>query len=310
MTKKLSSVKLLGILAILVGIYFVVDFFGGKTRSKNFRSELVDIDTAQVSQILIDGKGSILELTKEGPQWKVGLGEGKYALAQNSSVKSTLNNLIGIKPSRLAAKDPAKWKEFQVDSAGTRVQVFEGDKSALDLVIGRFGVQGQRSFYTFVRLYDENEVYAADDFMGISFGTQASDYRNKRVLSLTTDSIAEVQFIYPADSSYNLTKVDDQWIVDGQVADSASLASYLSDLRYVNNSNFIDDVPAGSLISPAFTISIRQNGGPDVLIKAFQHPVHQWILNSSENPDNYFSDEALLNELFIGKNKLLNPKGD
>lgn len=309
MIKNISSVKLLAILAILVGIYLVVEFFGGRTRSKSFRSELVTLDTSKVSQIIIDSQGSVLELNKEGTQWKVGLGEGKYANAQKSSVKNALNNLTSIKPSRLAAKDPAKWKEFQVDSAGTRVQVFEGERPALDLVIGRFGVQGQRSFYTYVRLFDENEVYTADNFMGISFGTEPSDYRNKQVLSVTTDSIAEIRFQYPSDSSFVLLKADSLWIINGQLTDSAATASYMSDIRYVNNSNFVDDVPPGSLVSPTMSIIIVENGNAEVTIKAFQHPVHKWIINSSTNPESYFADDALYNELFISKSGFFNESG-
>jgi hypothetical protein len=309
MIKNISSLKLLGILAVLVGIYLVIEFFGGRTRSKSFRSELVEIDTSKVSQILIDSKGEVLELKKEGAQWKVGISDGKYANAQKSSVKNTLNSLSGIKPSRLAAKDPAKWKEFQVDSAGTRVRVFEGDRNALDLVIGRFGVQGQRSFYTFVRLFEENEVYAADNFMGISFGTESSDYRNKQVLSLTTDSISEIRFQYPSDSAFTMLKADSLWIVNGQVTDSAATASYMSDIRYVNNSNFVDDVNPGSLVSPTMSMVIAQNGEADVTVKAFQHPIHKWIVNSSTNPESYFADTALFEELFISKAKIYGSDG-
>lgn len=310
MIKNISSIKLLGILAILVGIYLVIEFFGGRTRSKSFRSELVEIDTSKVTKVLIDSKGSTLELNKEGSQWKVGLGEGKYANAQNSSVKNSLNSLMGVKPSRIAAKDPVKWKDFQVDSAGTRVQVFEGDQAALDLVIGRFGVQGQRSFYTFVRLYEENEVYAADNFMGISFGTEPSDYRNKQVISLTKDSIAEIRFQYPADSSFTMIRTDSKWVVNDQTTDSTATASYLSDISYVNNSNFVDEVTPASLVSPTMSAVFVLNNNMETTIKAFQHPVHQWIIQSSSNPENYYSGSELFNELFVGKKKILNSSGE
>ncbi len=307
MFKKISSLTLLGILAALILIYFGMEFFGGKSRSKSFREELVTIDTAKVSRILIDSKGKMLELRKDDGRWNVGLDKGNFVRAQSSSIKNTLGSLERIKPSRIVAKDPSKWKEYQVDSAGTRVQVFEGKDASLDLVIGRFGVQGQRSFFTYVRLYKENEVYAADNFMGISFGTEASDYRNKQILSLTTDSIAQVRFNYPADSAYVLTRQDSVWFIGSQVADSASTAGYLSDIRYVSNSDFVDDVPASALVSPTLSVVISEKNKPDVMIKAFQHPVYQWIVNSSLNPESYFASQEIFDEIFVPKGQLLMP---
>jgi len=324
MLKNISNIKLIGILLVLVLVYLGIQFFGGKSRSKSFKAELVEIDTANVTKMLIDAKGESLELIKENNSWKVSIGEGKYAAAQKSSVKSTLNSLLSIKPSRIAAKDPQKWKDYQVDSAGTRVQVFEGNKTTLDLVVGRFGFnqqamqqqqqqmmmggRGMQQFFTYVRLNNENEVYVADNFMGMSLNTEANDFRNKQLLSLTTDSIAEIQFNYPADSGFVLTKVDSVWSIFGNQTDSSATASYLSDIRYLSNSNFVDDVPASALVSPTVSMNIRQNGQPEIMVKAFQHPVHKWIIHSTVNPQAYFADEELINKLFVGKEKLLNPK--
>ena len=319
MLKNISSIKLLGVLVILILIYLGFEFFGGKSRSKSFRSELVEIDTAKVTKVLIEAKGENLELVKENNAWKVSIGDGKYADAQTSSVKSTLGSLLSIKPSRIAAKDPAKWKDYQVDSAGTRVQVFEGDKNTLDLIIGRFGFnqqamqqqqqmmggRGMQQFFSYVRLNNEDMVYVADNFMGMSINSEASGYRNKQLLSLTTDSIASIQFNYPADSAFVLNKEDSTWNIFGNPADSASVASYLSGIRYVSNSNFVDDVPPTALVSPTISMSIKQNGKADIEIKAYQHPEYKWIVHSSANPASYFGDESLIEKLFVGRKKLL-----
>jgi hypothetical protein len=322
MLKNISSIKLLGVLVILILVYLGFEFFGGESRSKSFKAELVEIDTAKVTRILVDGKEENLELIKENNAWKVSIGDGKYAKAQTSSVRSTLSSLLSIKPSRIAAKDPNKWKDYQVDSAGTRVQIFEGDKNTLDLIIGRFGFnqqamqqqqqmmggRGMQQFFSYVRLNNEDMVYVADNFMGMSVNSDASGYRNKQLLSLTTDSISSIQFNYPADSAFVLTKLDSTWSVFGNQADSASVASYLGDIRYVSNSNFVDDVPPTALVSPTISMSIKQNGKADIEVKAFQHPEHKWIVHSSSNPDSYFGDESLIEKLFVGRKKLLTPQ--
>lgn len=125
---------------------------------------------------------------------------------------------------------------------------------------------------------------------------------------MTTDAISQIQYNYPADSGFVLSKIDSVWSVFGNPADSASTATYLSDIRYLNNSNFVDDVPSSALVSPTVSMNIKQVGKGDIIVKAFQHPVHKWIVNSSENPLVYFADEELIVKLFIGKERLLNPQ--
>lgn len=327
MLKNISSVKMIGILAALVLVYLGVQFFGGESRSKSFKAELVEIDTAKVSKMVIESKGESLELLKENNAWKVSIGNGKYAEAQKSDIKSTINSLLTIKPSRVVAKNPEKWKDYQVDTAGTRIQIFEGSKITLNLVIGRFGFDQQAmqqqqqqqqmmggrnmpQFFSYVRLQDEDEVYVADNFMGMSITADASGYRNKQLLSLTTDSIAEIQFNYPADSGFVLSRVDSVWSIFGSPVDSAATASLLSDIRHVSNSNFVDDVPSTALVSPTVSMNIKQNGKADIMVKAFQHPVHKWIINSSENPISFFADEELVNKLFVGSKRLLTPSSN
>ena len=324
MLKNISSIKLIGILGALVLVYFGVKFFSGNSRSKSFKAEIVEIDTAKVTKVVINAKGESLELIKENNAWKVSIGDGKFVDAQTSNVQSTLGSLLTIKPARVAAKNQDKWKEYQVDSAGTRVQVFEGSKSTLDLIIGRFGFdqqamqqqqqqqqmmggQGRPQFYSYVRLEGENEVYVADNFMGMSVNSDASGYRNNKILSLTADDISKIQFNYPADSGFVLSKIDSAWSIFGTQPDSAATATYLSNIRYLNNSKFVDDVPASALVSPTVSMGISQNGKPDIMVKAFQHPLHKWIVNSSENPLSYFADEELVKKLFVGSTELFTP---
>lgn len=320
MFKNISTIKLIGILAVLAAIYFAFQLFGGSTRSKSFKENLVEIDTAKVTRMLVMKAGQNLELKKDGDQWKVSLAAGKYANAEAKSVKSSLENLLRVKPSRVVAKKADKWSEYQVDSAGTRVQVFEGDEKTLDLVVGRFGFNqqamqqqqqmmmggrgGMQQFYSYVRLQDEDEVYVADNFMGMSLGTNAADFRNSQVLKVTKDSLRQISFQYP-DSAFTLDKVDSMWVVGNALADSAATASFLNGLSHVNNRSFVDDIEPAAMTTATLSMTVKESGKPDVVIKAFPHPVHKWVINSSVNPDSYFSEQSLFDKLFVSRQKLL-----
>ncbi len=305
MVKKISHIKLLGILAILVLIFFGLKYFKQTGRSSSFRESLVDIDTAKVSSLTIEKGGKSFDVSRSTEGWEVTIVGGKKVEATTSSVNNALNSLLGITPSRIVTKDPAKWGDYQVDSTGTRIKVLEGSNITLDMVIGRFGIHGRQQFHTFVRLFDENEVYTADNFMGISFPSETDGYRNSRFLQVVKDSVTQVVFQYPADSSFILRKQGDHWMIGLQPADSAQVAGFISDLGYASNRNYVDDVDPVVLISPTLQVDINLTGEEDVIVKAFSHPTYGYILHSSSNPKNYFSDVALVEEIFRSSGSLI-----
>ena len=321
MFKNISTVKLLGLLALLVLVYLGITFFGKEERSKSFREELVEIDTAAVSKIEVYGEDT-LSLFKEDNNWKVTLSQGATADAVKNKVKNLLSTLESIEPSRIATRNLDNWKDYGVDSTGTRVMVYEGDDKTLDLVVGRFGMQqgsapqpqygmrGSQQFYTYVRLSEEDEVYAADDFMGMSLSTDVNSYRNNRILEVVTDSVSAVQFNYPADSSFMIEKsIDNDWIINNQQADSSSVASYMSDISRVNGSDFADDVTLNQLGAPQMTMTLKVKGEEDVVVEAYKYGQYNWIIHSSKNPDALFADQEgdLTDEIFVSQDQLLNP---
>lgn len=301
--KKLSNIKLIGVLAALFVIYFVIDFNGSRNKSKSLRTELITIDTAKVSKILVEAPGDkSVQLEKIQEEWELSLPNGKKVVASNSAVDNALYALLSIKPSRMATKSEAKWKDYQVDSAGTRVKVYEGGDNTLDLVIGRFGMEGQRAYHTFVRLYEDKEVYVAKDFMGFSVSSDPSAYRDQVMARIKKDSVASVTFNYPSDSSFRLERTGDAWQANGQFADSTAVAKYLGGLSYVSGKEFMDDEK--QLIVPVMSAAIDLKDGQTILFDGYQHE-GDWVFHSSVNESGYFKDEAVLDKVFIGMSELL-----
>ena len=136
---------------------------------------------------------------------KVALTSGKRVVAVNTKVTSLLNSLSGISTDRLAAKEEDKWGDYQVDSAGTKVQVREGDKLSLDMVVGESGST------SYIRLTGESEVYASDNFKGLRGLDQINNYRDNTFIKLASDSVVAIRFDYPGDSSFQVIKQPGQW---------------------------------------------------------------------------------------------------
>ena len=139
MFKKLNTKTLVIILVILVAIYFLADYFGNRERS--FRSTVVDVDTARVTDIYIHMPKEAMDihLNQTAPgEWQVSSGSEAFAADQNV-VKNILGQFIGMKPERVAATSSDRWEQYEVsDSSATRVVLKNEGNELADLYIGKF----------------------------------------------------------------------------------------------------------------------------------------------------------------------------
>ena len=297
-----NTTKLLGILVVLVLVYLAINFTGQKDRSKSYRDVLVEIDTAKVTQIEIIAPDETTTVKKSGKNsWNVETSVGQKP-ATSSSVKNLFNTLMDIKPSRLVARGESKWNDYSVDTTGTRVKIIEGKKTTLDLVVGRFGVEGQRRYLTHVRLFEDKDVYAANDFMGISMASSSDDFRNGDLLRLRKDSLTSIAFNYDQ-SAFTLLKNADIWTSTAFQVDSAAVAKYINGLGFVTSKKFATE--ESSDISPIASVTYSFSNADDITIKAFRSENDNWILKSSINPDETFIDGNAEKKIFVTDQELI-----
>lgn len=292
MLKGNNTIKLLVVLAVLVGVFFILKFTGNDNRSKSFRSELVNIDPETITKVEILTPEDSTYLEKTSESWQV---NGTKSADENT-VKSLLKNLNSIKPSRMASRSEEQWKDFQVDESGIRVVAYEGTKKALDIILGRFDVEGQRSFYSYVRLSEESDTYVAQDFMRMSVSTGSEAYRNGTLFGLKKDSVSSIEFNYP-DSAFTLTRADQGWQINTTQADSAATAKYLSGLNMVSSRNFRENEGYTSIYDVVYNL----NNGKSIQVTNYGED----RISSSENTAEFWQDETVANKLFKGKSYFL-----
>ncbi len=298
MIKKISNLKLILGLVILVLIYLAVVYFDS-SKSAPLEKQLVSIDTSKVTQLIIETTDEQVNLTKPAGQWQLELPSGKKVTAVASKVSSVLDRLMDISTDRLAAKEEGKWAAYQVDSTGTKLKVQEGDKLTLDMVVGQSGST------TYIRLAGEVEVYASDDFKGLSSYDNVNYFRDNTFLRMETDSIESISFNYPGDSAFQITNIAGTWTIDdGTPADSAKTVDYLRKLSFKFSDDFAseDGTSVGAQIAE---IEIKSMNQPQISIEAFEDATDSVIYQSSINEEAYFNDTALGEEFFIGKSELM-----
>jgi len=302
-----KSNKTLGIvfvvLAVITALVFLTDT--GK-KERTFRKELVAIDTAKVNEIIIypkSQKGKDVKLIKETDGWKVVLDNGKKAPVAKNKVKGIFEQLLSVKPNRLVAREKEKWSAYEVDSTATRVVIMENGKKTLDLVIGRFNFKQPRSMSTYVRLFNDNDVYEVDGFLSMSFNRSANDFRNNVVINDDYKKWKRLIFDYPADSSFQMTKVKNRWTAGVEILDSAKTEQYLRKIAHINNSKFDDGVNPEQLDKPAYKLTIEGESGKNITVSAYVDSSKS-LVTSSQNPGTFFNDKKLVEKIFVGLSKL------
>jgi len=303
----MSSKKLLIVLAVLAVIAVIVYFPSGSKTERSFKTSLVDIDTSAVTEIIISPKsmnGKSYKVFKEGNGWKVTLENGKTATVPNDKAKRLIEQILTIKPKRLAGRSKAKWSEFEVDSSATRIVVKEGGSTTLDIMIGKFLFQQPRSVSTYVRLSDDNDVYLVDGFLSMSFNQKPNSYRDNIVIKSDYNNWDQLVFSYPADSSFQMNKVDGKWVANNTKLDSAKTAKYLSRLSRLTNSNFVDDFDSKST-SPQFELTISAHDSTIATVYGYQTD-SLFVVNSSMNKESYFdgTKNKFMQKIFVGLNSL------
>ena len=306
MLKDKTNRNLLGILVILAILYAGSYWLkNGSSCSTALTKDLVSIDTAQITNIMIEKPGDQIELDRQNRGWLMTTEDGVVVPALNDRVYNMLSSLMHLSPSSIVTRDADKWRDYQVDSTGVRVKIFEKENKTLDLIIGRGSMQGQTTFMTYVRPFNEDNVYVIENFYGSSVSANSANYRNKTVLTTTVDSIRQVLLNYPGEDGFTLMKMNDNWQVDGAAADSVRTAEFLKGLRRITSSSFVDKQRPSSSTPPTSSLTIQSNGADDVLIELFPGADGKQILHSSQNPENFFADTAAVNKLFVPKESFM-----
>lgn len=310
MFSKLNTKTLLILMALLGGVVAYTYWSDSEKGESTFRADFCSIDTNAVTQILIYPKADNykeVKFTKAGTNWELSNDKIK-TVVDSQTVRGLLTGFALLKAQSLAATSSDQWNEYLVgDTSGTRIKFVTPSKT-FDIMVGKFGYNNQtRSGTTYVRMYDEKEVYSVDGFLSFMVNQPFNSWRNRIITKGGQESWKQITFTYPADSGFVMTRDSAGWLIDGLRADSAQATSFIQAIAQLNSSEFADDYKPGAN-APVYTVTIEGDNFVSISIKAFPaDALMRFAVNSSLNPEAYFDDAKsdIISRLFVSKSKFL-----
>jgi len=140
---------------------------------------------------------------------------------------------------------------------------------------------------SFVRLEDDKDVYEVNGFLSMTFNQGENAYRNARLISGNSNNWVRLAFDYPADSSFQIIKVNNKWKSNETLLDSAKISNYLRQLMRISNNNFIDNPTKDLLNKPVMKLRIDTDDNQIITLQVYGDSKEQ-IISSSMNTEAYF----------------------
>jgi hypothetical protein len=309
---KLNNKALIIILLSLTGLFALSKIFRSPRLESNLRKNLLTLDTASITALNIlpaNAHNQPIRITREANQW-VAEKDGKKFSADAATIKGALGTLQKIEPDREISRKKDKWNSYNVGDQSTLVSVYYGNRKQADLHIGKSGYsQGAGSMYggnayTYVRLNDEEAVYAVTGYFESMFNQPINHWRDRTFLRIPRNLINAISFRYPADSSFTLQKQDTVWLVDGVPAEKKSVELYLGNLSFKNLTAFADEfVP----VTPAdVVITIKGASSTLAVIEGWKRE-SDWVLRGPAQQATFFSSSgsSVEKDLLAGKHRFV-----
>ena len=226
-----------------------------------------------------------------------------FVSADDAIVFDIFNQIIDLKPTRVAATKKERWSEYELeDTTATKVEIQQNGKIVSTLYLGKFDYkqspqtnqyqrQPRPQFYTYVRINKDDIVYVVEKFLGMTFNRDVNTFRNKTIINSHSENWTKISFKYPADSSFHLIKQNDNWMINGIMADSVAVQNYFSGNSKLSNSVFTD-INTVNLGNALYSVTIEGNNMSPIIIEGFLNPLdNNIIIHSNLNSDAYFNDE-------------------
>lgn len=269
-----ATKTLAAIFGLLLVITVAMKWSSGSQASQAFRSSLVNVDTSSVDKMVIDrATKPTITLSQKDQQWEVSAKSGPSYPAASSNIAQAINQLNNLSVNAVATRNPEKYTRYKVDSTGIKVSLYSGGEMLNSIYVGAPQRQGRRSMNNYVRLADEDAVYLVEEYLEPSFSKKVNDWRDKTLWEVERSNISQVDFIYPADSSFTIKQVEQQkWVSSGDTLSQTALRAVFNRLTSPQANGFAKGQSVENFGTEKFAINLTLSGGDQYRMQLKESP--------------------------------------
>lgn len=285
MKKNSATLILIGILLLLVGLYFAIGR-GGTTLNET-ESAFAVKDTAGIRKIILteylrDAPGDQVILTREAGGWTV----NKKYRALDLRVKQLLQTLYLVQVREPVNERARKnvFRSLKETHIRCEVELANGEEKLY--FVGRSTTDGKGTMALLDRADDPYiiEIAGFEGYLTPRYSCRLDEWREKTLFDVRAENLKAVSVRYPgADSSFALQKEGDGWrLATGEPVDTANLNIYLKQFGKIQAQAFANErYPNGldslNKIPPPIVLTVQSDAGKSVELKLYPRTV-----------DNYF----------------------
>jgi hypothetical protein len=244
----MSSKQLLRLAAVLLAVLVLWGAVALASRRSDGASErdriVPRVDSTTVDTLALTGPAdsAILTRTRAG----VGPWQVNGHPADPQVVTELLKALADTgATAELVARNPASHARFRVtEDSGRRVRAVRQGRTLIDLIAGKRTAEWDGLY---LRRAGEPEVYVVRGDLATALARPGDEWRNHTIATITPDSVAIIE-VRRGSRSYTLRRKGSGWaFASGASADSAAVASMLSDYGNVKAAGFATKAQEDSL---------------------------------------------------------------
>jgi hypothetical protein len=267
------------VLAVLIFVWGGFSLFTGPASDEIASLTLPRLTIADVDRVTIEQPEDTVTLaTGDGVNWTV-----NGFRASQSGVEEVFTALTEAgEGGELVARSAGSHERMGVASTnGSRVTFYKGADPLAELIVGERG-RGAASAY--VRLLGADEVYQVQGQLASIAGRLESNWRDRNIGGAPYDSIQQVE-VRRGSAQYTLTRGDQGgWLLDGAIADSASVRRVVSRFANVTAAGFPTAAQLDSIAfaSPERAVVVRGLEGQVLLSLVFDSTASGvWVRHDS-----------------------------
>lgn len=286
---------------IILGGLFAIERYFKSLKKEAFETVLIRVDTSVVDAIKISTplEDDPMVFVKTASSWIVSKG--------NTSVKAMevpMNHLLGeisqISVSQIISDRSASWVDFGVgQDQGVRIEIFSDQEKLEDFVLGSVKTEdGNNSLESYIRLFDQKEIYAVKDKQLVYCTLPLDDYRQKKLIQWpATFEITSIKLQY-VDTLFQFSYQNNTWMEKENLLflDSIGVPHYIKELKSISGGKFADDFDETAkedLFYQSLTFS-SSNGMEPLIINCYRDSTREnsFILHSCVYPDSWFESDS------------------